>query len=228
MMPIRLKVVHSRFSSHWQLRVLVSDAMNVLMNEIAYDDNCGDKTFLTDGLATCAAIVIYGEDPGCSMAFTHMSSESILSDDKRKENALNQMLEYVLKKNNLAHVKMIIYPPSIEEPHLIQFIEQWSKDTNIVSKKLSKGGDSAIFNIDTTGQALMLTTSLKLKKGDETKNTKNSWDGEGVVIAAAEHKLRNDSCVVSKNKKRRATFNTFFSYAELIEENPDPAHLLRK
>lgn len=227
-MPLRLEVVQSKFSDHWQLRVLVSDAMNVLMNEVAYDHSHGNKTFLTDGLATCAAIALYGEDPGCSIAFTHMSSESTISDDQRKENTLNQMLEYVLKKNNLAQVKMIIYPPSIEEPHLIKFIEQWTKDKNITSKKLSKGGDSAIFNIDTMGKALMVTTSLNVKKPDEKEKTNKGWAGDGVVITAAYHKLRDDDGILTKDEKPRSTTNTFFGHEKLIEENQDQAHLLRK
>ena len=76
----------------------VTDAVNVLMNEVVYDDKPGVKTFVTDALATCAAVAFFGADLGHTTVFTHMASASTAVDDVRKEDVLNQMLELLLKK----------------------------------------------------------------------------------------------------------------------------------
>ncbi len=88
----------------------VTDAVNVLMNEVVYDDKPGVKTFVTDALATCAAVAFFGADLGHTTVFTHMASASTAVDDVRKEDVLNQMLELLLKKNKLPDIKLFVSP----------------------------------------------------------------------------------------------------------------------
>jgi hypothetical protein len=214
-MTLILKTKRSKYSAHDQLQVIVTGAVNVVMNEIAYDNNAEGKTFITDGLVTCVAIALYGSDLGFSTVFTHMCSESTSTDDKRKEKVLNEMLEYILKINESAQVKMVIAPSSVEENHLIHFIEQWAKEKNITCSKLSKGGDSAVFNIDETGKALMLTTSLNLEQIDEIKRTSKSWNGKGIVIAASSNKLVSDFCALKHDQEDAFNHNTFFTDSQL-------------
>ena len=218
-MTLILKTKKSKFGTHEQLQVIVKGAVNVPMNEVAFDNSGGNKTFITDALATCAAIALYGNNIGFPTAFTHMSSESTPSDDQRKERVLDQMLEYILKTNSLAEIKLVISPPSIEEHYLINFIEQWAKNKKISYKKLSTGGDSAVFHRDETGKALMLTTSLTLKEMDKMKKTDKRWYGKGIVIATSCNQLEDD--YNSSDRSTGGVFNrtTFFSYSKAFKSD---------
>ncbi|HDS3846278.1 TPA: hypothetical protein QHY93_001925, partial [Legionella pneumophila] len=120
-MTLILKMKKFKLMAKEQCFAFIKNAVNVGMDEVIYS-NGTNKTFITDGLATCAAVAIYGSDSGCSAAFTHMSSEASDKDDKRKETILNEMMEYVLKSNSLSDVKLIISPSRIQEKHLISFI----------------------------------------------------------------------------------------------------------
>ncbi|HHR0740872.1 TPA: hypothetical protein ACS2XB_002882 [Legionella pneumophila] len=104
-MTLILKMKKFKLMAKEQCFAFIKNAVNVGMDEVIYS-NGTNKTFITDGLATCAAVAIYGSDSGCSAAFTHMSSEASDKDDKRKETILNEMLEYVLKSNALSDVKL--------------------------------------------------------------------------------------------------------------------------
>lgn len=214
-MTLILKTQKSRFGLTDQLRVIIKGAVNVAMNEVAYDNNCGSKTFLTDALATCTAIAFYGNDPGFSTAFTHMSSASTPIDDQRKEKILDQMLAYVLKTNPLKQVRMVISPSSIEEYHLVNYIQKWAIGKNIICNKLIKGGDSAVFNIDEHGYGLMVATSLNvheiIKDGIYKK-----CSGTGIVIATSNNKTTDCSDSVEKDISLIVNKSTFFSYSKII------------
>jgi hypothetical protein len=174
----------------------VKDAVNVSMDEVVYL-NGTSKTVITDGLATCAAVALYGINSGCSSAFTHMSDEVTEKDDRRKEKILNGMLEYVLKNNAGSDLRLIISPSRVLEMHLITFILNWAKQKQIVCSLLGKGGDSAVFDINQNGHVLMLSTSLILKQNASDK----TCQGHGVVIDQAE-----GSVVVEAQKKRQTFF----------------------
>lgn len=179
-----------------QCFAFIKNAVNVGMDEVIYSKG-KNKTFITDGLATCAAVAICGSDSGCSTAFTHMSSEAAEKDDKRKEKILNEMLEYVLKNNSLSDVKLIISPSRIQEKHLISFILEWVKQKKIACSMVGTGGDSAVFNIDKEGCALMLSTSLQLNQDTSDK----TWHGHGIIIGQSE-----GYPVVEKQKKHFVFF----------------------
>jgi hypothetical protein len=184
-MSLILKKKKFKLMAEEQCFAFVKKAVNVSMDEVIYNNSGTNKTFLTDGLATCAAVVMYGIDSGYSTAFTHMSSEATESDDKRKEKILNEMLEYVLKNNSLSAVRLIISPSRIPEKHLISFILEWVKKKNITCTLVEKGGDSAVFNMDKDGRVLMLSSSLKLRQEVSDK----TWHGYGVVIGKSESKV---------------------------------------
>lgn len=218
-MTIFLKIQKSKFCLSNQLQVTVRDAVNVSMNEVVYNNSGVDKTYLTDGLGTCAAIALFGDGSDFSTTFTHMSSESTEGDDIRKEEILNQMLRYVLKTTPLEKVKMFFSPSAVEEPHLVNFLGQWAKQQKIFYHKISKGGDSAVFNISKTGKALMLATSLKLQEMSTT-NAHKKWGGKGVVIDTSCSKtVVNYSS--EKNKKHLTKKNTFFSHATLLDSSSE-------
>ncbi|MCW8396836.1 hypothetical protein [Legionella sp. PATHC039] len=65
-----------------QCFTFIKNAINIGMDKVIYS-NGTNKTFITDGLATCAAVAIYCSDSGCSATFTHMSSDASDKDDKR-------------------------------------------------------------------------------------------------------------------------------------------------
>ena len=209
-MTILLKAQKSKFGSKNQLQVIVKNAVNILMDEVIFDNTGSDKTFITDGLATCSGIALYGDDSGFSSSFTHMSSESTPSDDIRKEQILFQMLEYVRKANPLERVKMIISPPAVEDNHLMYFLEQWAKKQKIFFHRLNKGGDSAVFHISKTGKALILSTSLSLQVMNTPKTVLKKWGGKGVVISASYSKDAG-GYASEKNAKYLHQKNTVFS-----------------
>lgn len=196
-MTLILKMKKFKLMAKEQCFAFIKNAVNVGMDEVIYS-NGTNKTFITDGLATCAAVAIYGSDSGCSAAFTHMSSEASDKDDKRKETILNEMLEYVLKSNALSDVKLIISPSRIQEKHLISFILEWVKQKNCLLHARNRG-DSAVFNIDKDGRALMLSTSLQLKQDASNK----TWHGHGIIIGQSE-----GIPVIEKQKKHFV----FFAY----------------
>ncbi|HAT1597076.1 TPA: hypothetical protein ACQ53F_002318 [Legionella pneumophila] len=190
-MTLILKMKKFKLMAKEQCFAFIKNAVNVGMDEVIYSKGT-NRTFITDGLATCAAVAIYGSDGDCSAAFTHMSSEATDKDDKRKEKILNEMLEYVLKSNALSNVKLIISPSRIQEKHLISFILEWVKQKKIACTMVAKGGDSAVFNMDEDGRVLMLSTSLQLKQDASDK----TWHGHGIIIGQSE-----GNSVVEKQKK---------------------------
>lgn len=194
-MTLILKMKKFKLMAKEQCFAFIKNAVNVGMDEVIYS-NGTNKTFITDGLATCAAVAIYGSDSGCSAAFTHMSSEASDKDDKRKETILNEMLEYVLKSNSLSDVKLIISPSRIQEKHLISFILEWVKQ-KIAHSLLETGGDSAVFNIDMDSRVLMFSTSLQLKQDVSDK----TWHGHGIIIGQSE-----GIPVIEKHKKHFVFF----------------------
>jgi hypothetical protein len=220
-MPLILKNQKSKFGSHNQLQIIVRGAVNVPMNDVVFDDNGANKTYITDGLATCAAVALYGENLSCTTAFTHMSSESTQNDDKRKELILNNMLEFNLKTNLLKQLRLIVSPSGVEESHLIHFIEQWAKNNKIPFQKISKGADSAVFNRDCTGKALMLATSLKLQEMDGAEKYSNHWKAKGFVIAKCGHGLEVDSYQLNKTKEPLFNGTTFFNCSNKRKKAPN-------
>ncbi|HAT8178691.1 TPA: hypothetical protein JA361_04275 [Legionella pneumophila] len=190
-MTLILRVKKLKLMPKEQCFAFIKNAVNVGMDEVIYS-NGTNKTFITDGLATCAAVAIHGSDSGYSVAFTHMSSEATEMDDKRKEKILNEMLEYVLKSNLLSDIKLIISPSRIQEKHLISFILEWVKQKKIACTMVEKGGDSAVFNMDKEGRVLMLSTSLHLKQEESDK----TWHGYGIIIGQIE-----GHTVVERQKK---------------------------
>ncbi|HAT2056100.1 TPA: hypothetical protein JBB31_08380 [Legionella pneumophila subsp. pneumophila] len=195
-MTLILKMKKFKLMAKEQCFAFIKNAVNVGMDEVIYS-NGTNKTFITDGLATCAAVAIYGSDSSCAAAFTHMSSEASDKDDKRKETILNEMLEYVLKSNSLSDVKLIISPSRIQEKHLISFILEWVKQKKIAYSLLETGGDSAVFNIDMDSRVLMLSTSLQLKQDVSDK----TWHGHGIIIGQSE-----GIPVIEKHKKHFVFF----------------------
>lgn len=196
-MTLILRTKKLKLMDKEQCFAFIKNAVNVSMDDVIYNNVGTNKTFITDGLATCAAVVMYGSDSGCSTAFTHMSSEATEKDDKRKEKILNEMLEYVLKNNSLSGVKLIISPSRILEKHLIAFILEWAKQKKIACTMVKDGGDSAVFNVDEEGHVLMLSTSLQLKQ----EVTDKSWHGYGVIIGQSE-----DNIVIESQKKHHVFF----------------------
>ena len=120
-MTLILKVHKFKYVSP-QLLVWVDEAVNVAMNEVIYDDRPGAKTYITDALVTCVALAFYSTDKRFTTTFTHMSSASTVRDDQRKEEVLNQMLEYMLKSNSLSKIRILISPSTVKEQHLIDFL----------------------------------------------------------------------------------------------------------
>lgn|SRR3990167_620578 len=139
-------------------KVIVSQAVNVLMDEVLFQFQVGEKTFITDGLATCAAIAIYGGPPNYPVAFTHMSSASTTEDDQRKMEVLNHMLVRIKEASPDYPIKIVISPPASPEKHLMEFIENWSKSNEIELVELSLGGSSAVFNMNADGKVTMAST----------------------------------------------------------------------
>lgn len=174
-MTLQLKIHQFKFAPATPL-VLVSNAVNVLMNEVVLDNTQQNKTYVTDALATCAAIAFCSSEAGFNMAFTHMSSAQSKVDDARKEAVLEQMLDFMLKTLPLPKVNMLIAPSTVPEPHLIRFITNWASQKGIKYELLQKGSDSAVFNIDDKGKPLMFSTSLNLKQ-----HSSNKWSGHGPV-----------------------------------------------
>lgn len=216
-MPVTLKI-HRFKVVPAQCLAFVADAVNVAMNEVVHDDNPGIKTFVTDGLATCAAVAFGGSDLGHSTAFTHMSSASTTVDDLRKEEVLNQMLALVLKKNKLADIKLFVSPSTIKENHLVNFLIIWAKKKNIQLNLLSQGGDSAIFNIDDKGNPLMISTSLVAKAGEVTKDKK--WSGHGVVTALSNNQLFLAERTLVKKTSKTPTKNPARSLTKTLAKTP--------
>jgi len=146
------------------------------MNEVILDDRKNSKTYITDALVTCVAIAFCSTELGFTMAFTHMASATSVADDVRKENVLNQMLEYMLKTIPLVKIKMIVSTSTVQESHLISFILGWAGKKGIKYEVLTEGADSAVFNIDAKGNPLMISTSLRLKERGDKK-----WCGHGII-----------------------------------------------
>ncbi|KTD82964.1 hypothetical protein [Legionella waltersii] len=195
-MTLILRKKKIKFLAKDQSIAFIKDAVNVSMDEVVYLKG-KNKTVITDGLATCAAVAFYGMNSDCSSAFTHMSNEASEKDDQRKEKILNDMLAFVLKNNSRLDVRLVISPSSIQDEHLISFISKWVVQKKLACRILDKGGDSAVFDIDKNGCVLMLSTSLNLKQNAFDKR----WEGHGVVIDQTEGNIP-----IEMQKKRQTFF----------------------
>lgn len=127
-----------------------------------YATHEGDVTYMTDSLATCAAVVIFNQGPPCRSAFVHMSSESTSDDDRRKQKILDEMLNYV-EEGNGRQINMIVSPPGSQEPYLTQFLKNWPKNQHHVKSQWLKHGDFyAVFDSNQTEQQMLSMTENAL------------------------------------------------------------------
>ncbi|MDI1352578.1 MAG: hypothetical protein PSV35_07390 [bacterium] len=212
-MAVTLKTIKFKYMSEKQYVAFVKNAINVPMDKIAFDECGKNKTFITDALATCIAVVMYGSKNNPSVAFSHLSSESTEVDDERKTKTLEQMLYFILTNNQLSDVKICIAPSNIKENHLISFILKWAETKKIEHHLMTIGGDSAVFHLDKNGHALMLTTSLKLNELDASHNEPSAFtrcNGQGVVKGIKDDYNQTN---IKKNN------NVFFSSVDNTHKN---------
>lgn len=85
-MTLILRKKKSKLMDKTQCIAFIKNAINVSMDEVIYNNSGTNKTYITDGLATCVAVVLYGSDGGYStlLLICPVKLQSRMINEKRR------------------------------------------------------------------------------------------------------------------------------------------------